>query len=77
MHDFIIDRSANRGRKSAIAFEGRVGARVANHLIRRIVDFKRRHARFDHIAKLEQYLSHELARRPHFFDLSLRFTNNH
>ena len=53
------------------------GKLASDDLVGRVVDLERRHARLDQIAKLEQYLSHELPRGPHFSDLFLRFTNNH
>src|SRR6185503_10866468 len=70
VNDLLVDRSADRSRKSVIAFEGRIGARRANLLLGMSIQLARRHARLDHLSEVAQRLGDDQSGAPHLFNLA-------
>src|SRR5262249_44745282 len=77
MHDLLIHGRANRVRKTVVALERWIGARVANHLFRRMIDFDSRNAGLDHRPEFLQDTSDQLAGGAHLVNLLLRLADDH
>src|SRR5713226_7897415 len=77
VHDLFIHRRANRERKTVVAFEGWIRARVADHLVCGNIDLERSDARKNDLTEFLQHLADQPPRSAHLFDLFLRLSNNH
>ena len=77
VHDLVVDRRANRSRKSVIALERRHAARLANPLLRHAVELARRNAGTHGFHQLGQDRRRDLAAAPHQLDLARGFQRDH
>ena len=75
--DLLVDRRADREGEAVVALEGRQRPGVADHLLRRHVEFERGHAGRDHPAQLLAHLRHEPPGGPHLLQLPFRLPDNH
>jgi hypothetical protein len=73
VHDLLVDRNAHRGRKAAIALEGRARAPAGDEALDFGVDVERGHARLDELAEPIHEVGQDVAGPAHQVDLSGRF----
>ena len=77
VHDFLVDRRAQRRRKAAIPLERRLGAAVPDQLLGQPIQIGRRHPGRDRGLELGEHHGHELVRRPQALDLRSGSADNH